>query len=457
MDIKQLQKERSEIHNAFWNNKLPKRLPVDVGLYHHIYIEYSGKNFIEAQYDYSILKDSADAFCREIYSDTCPLTGGGRPKYASFHQLLGAESFVMSSGGQMQHPEVSSMEADEYDELTADPFAFIADKVIPRLFKNMDPGNPVKTAKAVQMALSSQDADNAAIAALSSPLTEKYGYYPGAPKNSGGSTRAPFDYIADMMRGFSNTCMDLRRIDKRKLADASDAVTPLMFSLGMPKTPNPEGSVNIALHMPSFMRSDDFETVFLPSLMKLIRDYAASGVRCNVFCEDDYTRLIDYLQDFPSGTYLRFETADPKLFKEKLGKKFFLGGFFPTNLLRLGSESQCLDKIKEVLDIMLPGGGYMFGFDKNPMTINDVNFGNLKAVTEYMRTSAVYENPGESFGSVLNSENFSCSPDAGIYKSKYSLDLGEFLAENPYVPETAFSRFAGLDRAADKFFISLLA
>ena len=454
MNAAKLQKERTQIFDDFWHNRLPARLPVDMPLYHQLYIEYSGKDLIEAQYDYSVLKDSAEDFCNEIYSDTCPLRS--RPKLAAFHQLLGAKTFVMSSAGIMQHPETTGMYEDEYDELINDPLSFIIGKVLPRQYSKLDNNNPMMTAKAILTARASQEADNNAISDLSKPLIEKYGYYPGSPRTASGSTRAPFDYIADVIRGFSAVSTDLRR-NRKKIADACDAVYPLMFRIGLPKKPDLLGTVNIALHMPTYMRSKDFEEVFLPSFLRLIRNYAALGVRINAFCEDDYTRFIDYLQDFPANALLRFETADPALFKNKLGHKFFLGGFFPVNLLRTGTKEQCLDKIKEVADIMLPGGGYLFGLDKNPMTLKDVRFENLKAVTEYMRDYAVYENRGESFGTPLNTEGYVCDlQSAGSYESKYKFSWEEFKKENIYAPDSAREKFERLDEDALNFFINLL-
>jgi hypothetical protein len=85
-----------------------------------------------------------------------------------------------------------------------------------------------------------------------------------------------------------------------------------------------------------------------------------------------------------------FEYGDPKLIKEKLGKKHILNGFYPITLLKTGTKQQCIDKAKELIDILAPGGKYFFGFDKAIITADSVNLENLKAVLEYVSENAYY-------------------------------------------------------------------
>jgi len=59
-------------------------------------------------------------------------------------------------------------------------------------------------------------------------------------------------------------------------------------------------------------------------------------------------------------------------------------------MLKNSSKQQCIDKAKELMDEVAPGGGYMFEFDKSPLSIDDVNIENLKAVVEYVRDHGKY-------------------------------------------------------------------
>ena len=53
-----------------------------------------------------------------------------------------------------------------------------------------------------------------------------------------------------------------------------------------------------------------------------------------IFCEGDWTRFIDHLQDLPAGARLWFEYGDAQKYKDKLGNKHIISGLYPLTLLR---------------------------------------------------------------------------------------------------------------------------
>jgi hypothetical protein len=71
-----------------------------------------------------------------------------------------------------------------------------------------------------------------------------------------------------------------------------------------------------------------------------------------------------------------------------------LGGFYPLTLLKNGTKRQCIDKAKELLDILAPGGNYFFTFDKGALTLNDINPENYVSVMEYVIENSKYSNAG---------------------------------------------------------------
>jgi uroporphyrinogen-III decarboxylase len=81
-----------------------------------------------------------------------------------------------------------------------------------------------------------------------------------------------------------------------------------------------------------------------------------------LFTEGPYTQRLKYLTELPEGKCLiHFEEVDFKEAKRLLGGKNCMMGGFPNQLLMFGTPEQVSDKAKEVMDIMCPGGGYMFG------------------------------------------------------------------------------------------------
>jgi hypothetical protein len=456
MDVKELQKERVSIFEDFYNNILPKRLPVSFMLPSLVIAELFQKDLIKFQFDPTELADVADKAADAVYSDTCPVGGVSvSSRLPAFYQLLESQSFVMAPSGVMQHPEVIGMMPEDYDALIADPYACIIEKVLPRQYKALGLDDPIQMAKAVHMAITSKANDAADMGPMIKKLVDERGYYPGPPRGSGGFTAAPYDFLADQLRSFSGISMDIRR-DRNKVAEACEALYPLMFKMGLPSNPSPFGSVSTPLHMPTYMREKDFVEIWLPTYKRLLEQYAALGVRVSAFCEHDWMRYLDVLTELPAGTILRFEYGDPQQIKDKLGKKFYIGGLYPINLIKTGTKQQCIDKAKEILDIMMPGGGYLFGFDKGPMTLKDINIENYNAVAEFVRDYAVYPNAGESFGMPLNSEGFTFDEQAATLKSKWLFNWEEFQAKYPYTPDEAKDKFLALDDSIFRFYMNLV-
>ncbi|WP_195269106.1 uroporphyrinogen decarboxylase family protein [Eubacterium sp. 1001713B170207_170306_E7] len=436
-NVKNLQEERKQLFNDFYNNRIPKRMPIQIQVPHTIMGAVGKISPFEYQYHFDLLKDAADKICLSLNSDTCPIIGvGHNARVPAYYQFLASNNFQMGANGQMQHPEVSGMTADEYGALIADPYAFMLETAIPRHYGSLALDKPVERTLALKAAQSAVQRLTGQMGQTLRHLTEKYGYYPGAPLGSGGFVAAPFDFLSDQLRGFNGISMDLRR-HKSQIKEACEALLPLMYRFALPPNPHPEGFIGNPLHMPPFMRPKDVEELWFPTYKTLLEQLAARGARVRAFCEGDWTRYLDLLRELPAGTMLAFEYGDPKLFKEKLGDKFILVGFYPLALLKTGTPQQCIDKAKELLDIMLPGGGYLFNFDKAPMAAEDMNLDNLYALTDFLRDYAVYDNAGDSYGMALNTENYRPDPSVEAFDSKYAFDWDRHQRIYPLTPEDA--------------------
>ncbi|MCL1912304.1 MAG: hypothetical protein FWG10_00120 [Eubacteriaceae bacterium] len=453
-NAKAMQEERIQLYGDYYTNKIPKRMPVSMTVAHHILAEMAGINFFDFQFDYSLLIDQVEKVCEILYSDNCPI-GSGTTRNPSSYQILESQAFQMGSKGFVQHPEVIGMLEDEYDELIADPYAAILEKVIPRQHKAIGMDDPVKRGNAVHLGIQARLDDGAALAGTVRSLVERFGYYPGPPAGSSApTTAAPYDFIADQLRSFSEISKDVRR-NRNKVIAACEALYPLMFIYGLPPSPDLRGSVSMPLHMPTYMREKDFVEVWLPTYRRMAEQYAARGVRVNSFNEHDWMRYLDILQDLPAGNIMRFEYGDPKLIKEKLGKKFFIGGLYPTLYVKTLSKEANIAKVKELLDTMLPGGGYLFGFDKGALILSDIPFETYCAIAETARDYSVYDNPGQSFGTPLNIENFALEETPKLV-SKYAFDWGEFKKQYPYTPDFAQKRFEDYHHSMFRYYLSLL-
>jgi hypothetical protein len=431
-----MRQERAENLRNIYDNKIPNRVPINVSLSNAVVAGYAKVNLRAAYWKPSILRAALIELTERINADSMMYSRSVYTPVSS--QTVGAKNRAMSSTGFMQHPNTECMEAGEYDELIADPYAFIVEKCIPRLYTKINaetnPGMNVLT-------LFQEDKLKAAIAkedaVIRQELNERFGY-PNVTGSYGGLGRAPMDWIADQLRSFSGICIDVRR-SRAKLIEALEAIYPLLYKVGLAKDLNNVSRYNTTqfqLHMATYLREKDFAEVWLPTWKRQVEDYASHGMRTGAFLEHDWDRLLDYVYELPTGSVFSFEKTDAKLIKEKLGKKHILSGGFPLAYITQCTKAEVIDKTKAWLDIMAPGGQYIFGFDKSALTFDDINVENLIAVCDTVREYGVYDNPGAPSGEKFNKADYKFSNPAD-FTSKYYTTWEDYLAEFPYTPEEA--------------------
>ncbi|MCR3923108.1 MAG: uroporphyrinogen decarboxylase, partial [Firmicutes bacterium] len=347
-----------------------------------------GADAMEVLWDMSKAEKIFDKVNGDFLSDTAV---GGTRRYPSFYQILGSRPFVMSSNGTMQHPNVHGMNPSDYDDFIASPYDTIIDKILPRLYTELDTDASTK-AMVLTKAMRAQSDEMSTLGMIGAKMQAKYGF----ASIPGSLTTAPFDFMADFFRSFTGIAADLRRCPDKVIA-ACEAITPILIKKGKLPFTSKIGATNIPLHMAPYMRTADFEKFYWPSLKKQVEILTEMGSNVSLFVEHDFMRYLDYLSDLPENTILRFEYGDPKVVKEKLGSKHIISGFYPLMLLHTGTKEQCIDKAKELMDILAPGGRYWFNTDKGAMDMHGNIAENLKAVLEFASDYGKYDHPDDPY------------------------------------------------------------
>ncbi|NLM45588.1 MAG: uroporphyrinogen decarboxylase [Firmicutes bacterium] len=383
-DVKALAEERTQMLVDVLAGRIPKRVPVCPTITYEYAVEYTGNSLFEAFWHMENFEKISDVICRDFYVDLFPMN---YLRFPALYKTLGARNWVQGSNGFMQHPEVVGLLEEEYDEFIESPYDCIMEKVLPRIYTNLNT-DPVTRSIVLAKAFKIFNDEFGNIGAVTAKLSAKYGLanvnlFSAAPS-------APFDFVADQLRGFRNIMLDIRRIPE-KVEAAVKAAAPLMTKMGLPAGPTPPNTaVFIPMHMGPFMRTADFERFYYPTFKEMVENFVKAGLHVLLFVEQDMMRYLDHLNDLPENTIMWFELGDPKLAKEKVGKKHIITGFYPVTMLKTGTVEQCVDKAKEILDILAPGGRYFFNFDKAPLTFDTAKPENLKAVLEYVAQNANY-------------------------------------------------------------------
>ena len=383
-DLAKLSQERTQLFQDVYDGKIPKRVPMVNLLTHELCIEYAGFDLMEAQWELAkVFEEVGDKACQDFPSDLLPLFG---IRFPSVYRLLGSRNFVMGSGGFIQHPEVVGMDVEDYDAMIASPYDCIVERVLPKLYTELAK-DPAQRAASMAKAYKAYNDEFATIGMTYGKLAQKYGYANFAL--FAGMCQAPFDLLTDQLRSFKGILSDIRKIPE-KVEAAVEALTPLMIKMA---TTSPCGKYLakfIPLHMGPYMRTKDFEKLYWPTLKKTVEGIHELGSPSCLYVEGQMMRYLDYLYELPENTILWFEYGDPKVIKEKLGKKHIITGLYPLVSLKTDTKQQCIDRAKELIDIMAPGGKYFFMVDKTALTLEDINPETLQAVAEYVINNANY-------------------------------------------------------------------
>jgi hypothetical protein len=375
--------ERTEMVKKAIMCERPSRVPVISKQEPSFAVEYAGYDLKTALWKPKLIVQALDIMYRDIYCDA----GGNMPRFPLVYKISGSRAFVPRPQDDfVQHPEVEGLLYSEYDEYIKDPFKCIMTKVIPRLYPKLEAEGPEGKLNILRAMIADNQVKSEYLAGCAA-VENKYGII----NIRRGAIEAPFDFLADLLRGFTGISLDVRR-DPGRVKAAVEATLPLMYKLAKIVNPTPGTipSIFIPLHMPSYMRTKDFEELYWPTFKKLVDDLIADGYTLQIFFEKNWTRYYDYLQELPTGVIAYFEEDDLGVAKEKLGKKLCLMGNFPISMLRLNTKEECLDKAKEILDKAAPGGGYMFCMDKSILSLADAKPENLIAVCEFIHEYGVY-------------------------------------------------------------------
>jgi hypothetical protein len=193
---------------------------------------------------------------------------------------------------------------------------------------------------------------------------------------------APYDVIADHLRGMRGTMLDLYN-HPDQLQEACVAIQRLMLDhIGMPV----EGALNhvlIPLHFGSegFCSLQQFETFYWPTLKGLILELIARGFTPLVMTEGDYTSRLEHLLDIPKGkAFVHFDTTDMFRAKDVLGGHLCISGNVPTSLLAVGAPDEVRQLAKRLIDYCGRDGGFVMSA-RTP--VDDARPENLKALVDF--------------------------------------------------------------------------
>ncbi len=305
------------------------------------------------------------------------------------------------------------LKADEYDAFLDDPTDFLIRTYLPRIFGTLAPFRNLPSLQALFIGgykgatncaafvepemlgafLSMYKAGiearqyQIALSALQEELKTL-----GFPKAfSGPNMFAPFDIVADMLRGVQGAMMDMYRRPDKLLA-AMDRILPVQLQEGLSKAKRTGGisAIYIPLHFGAdgFMSAKQFETSYWPGLKKLMLGLIDAGFTPCPFLEGDFGSRLPYFAELPKGkTVLYFDSTDLVKAKEIVGSTACIAGNMPLSLLQSGTPDQVKEYAKRLIDVVGKGGGFIM---TSRGGMDDANPELVKVWAEFTKEYGVY-------------------------------------------------------------------
>jgi len=369
MDTKQLYAKRLEVFQKTLNRQEGDWVPAAMGNSGGGFF-YGDKTAFDVEGDFLAHAKALNCFLDDMWVDACILSGlTTSPKIT--RDFPTAEN-KLAADGSIVHLQLSPMKADEYDQLIADPRAFIANVLLPRKFPDLFTDRETTKTHLKNFAEAMVEAMVLQMGTTTQYIAEQYGV--PTVVDAGSMINTPLDHLFDFFRGFRGTLTDLRR-QPAKVHAALDAIWDYKCApiVAQPNDPA-KGMVFQPCHIPAYLSPKQFKEFYWPYEKRYAEWVAASGGKIYLMLEGKWGPMLDLFLDAPKDSYV-LAVDDDDVFDvyERLGHHQIIAGGMRMADARLKKFDDIKDHLKKVVDTCAPGGGFMFLPDKAFVTPGDVN------------------------------------------------------------------------------------
>jgi hypothetical protein len=385
----------------------PKRVPVApwMGLFP---IRYSGLTAREAFYDREKLAQASRRFHEDFTFDTLQDSSGMVP--GDVFDLLDYRMFDWPGHGTaddvgFQYREAEYMRDDEYRLLIEDLGSFWRQRFLPRAFGALEPlaslpaptdliemfsagyylaslGTPEMQEMLDRLAKAGAAAARWVddVLAIDGSIVATM----GLPEFGGGGTKAPYDILADTLRGTRGIILDRFR-RPNDILEAVERLVPVAIEQGAGASEEADCPlIFMPLHKGAdgFMSDADFRTFYWPSLKAVILGLIDKGLVPLLFVEGSYNDRLEVIADpdIPAGrTVWMFDTTDMVAARDHLRGFACFGGNVPGSLLKAGTPEEVDAYVKRLLDLVAGEGGFILS---TGIVVDDARAENIKAMMD---------------------------------------------------------------------------
>ena len=334
------------------------RIPIAPGT-NNLAEVYSGNTNQQTIYDPEKWMEAEEVFMRD-FPEVDVLRNNRF--YAPLYDAVGCKTYSLpgrdlSPDNPIQFNEKEYMQADEYDRFTENPGLFMYEVFLPRVLGELSQAGSMRSFVAALKGgmahmMAGQVMRNRAI-----KLEQKH----GMPQPMAGAFLAPFDVLADAMRGLNGIMMDIFR-QPDKVVKACEAVTHEIanFALSI-ADPFKRYPIFVPTHKAMFMSPDQFDQFYWPSFKKTIEILIDAGYSIRAYLEGDWGAHLHRLRELPKGKVLCDIDTQGDIYKAKEilgGYQCIAGGVNDADLI-LGTPQQVRDAVRNLCETVGKDGGYI--------------------------------------------------------------------------------------------------
>jgi hypothetical protein len=395
-DMEQLYAERLKRYVTAMKNEKPDKIPIRPFVAEFT-AKYAGFTCQQVTHDFQKAFDAARKCAADFDWDA--VVANMVYVWTGLTQAIGLKYYGVpgidvppNTGFQYKEPppEKAFMRPDEYDRLIEDPTGYLFNVWLPRVSAYVSPiGEPtsyrnnlsfLKGGMAMMKYFTAFGTQNALLRSES-----------GTVSAISGILKAPFDILADKLRGYIALTMDLFERPDKVLA-ACEALIPHLTHVALSGA-DPDKNVPVGFWMHRgcvpFISHEHFNKFYWPTLKPIIEEIWAHGHQVLFYAEGDWNAHLRSFAELPDQSIVyHVDKADIFEAHRTIGNKFCISGGIPNVLLGFGTPNEVRDYCKKVIDGVAKDGGYIM--DASAIIQNDAKVENVQAMTDFTREYGVY-------------------------------------------------------------------
>ncbi len=401
MDNEQLYQQRLARYVTALRNEKPDRVPVRPFVAEFT-ARYAGYSCQEVAHDYQRAFEAAVKCARDFQWDAVVpnmvyvWTGLAQAIGLRYYGIPGVHIPATTGFNYIEPPEDQAwMRADEYDALIADPTGFLYNVWLPRVSTEVSRlGEPTTYRNNLSFV-------KGGMAMLQyfyafGPQIERLRREAGTVSAIAGIFKAPFDILADKLRGYIGLTMDMATQPEKVLA-ACEALMPHLAHVGL-TTADPARRVPIGFWMHRgcvpFVSPKTFHSHYWSTLKPIVEEFWKHGHQTLFYAEGKWRHHFDTFRDLPDRSIV-FHCDQDDIFEvhRRLHDKFALSGGVPNVLLSFGRPDEVRAFVTRVIKEVAAEGGYVM--DAGAIMQDDTRIENLRMLTDVTHELGVY--PGGTY------------------------------------------------------------